>query len=73
MKDVVRVLALHPFAEGSEVVAKVNGTGGLDAGKDSGHGRTVVVGSGVGRVSFGWCRTQFPPPFLRAHSICCCT
>ena len=32
------VLALHPVAQGAEVVAQVDFAGGLDARQDTGHG-----------------------------------
>jgi hypothetical protein len=38
VEGVVFVLRRHPSADGPQVVAEVELTGGLDAGEDAGHG-----------------------------------
>ena len=69
VKHIVLVLARHPVAQRTQIVAKVHMTSGLDARQDSSHNPKLLVRAAV--LSYK-CRTRCLLRSLRALSTYSC-
>jgi hypothetical protein len=50
VEDITVMLARHPIDQSSQIIAKVDRTSGLDAGKDARHAETLLPAACGGRV-----------------------